>query len=189
MRGKLIILWVVLATLVFGIGIRVGGDTPIQTSCVPAFADGDGPYYLSGSPSRYKIVPAENKGKKLIVKGKLLRSDCKTVVKGAVIDIWQADETGSYQRDWYRGKVTTDNFGNYKFETVIPMGYGEGTAFRPPHIHFKIWENDRLLVTSEIFFPESKGKAGFEDAYIMKLTDSRLSKVFGYVGTHDIVLP
>lgn len=176
-------------TVSLSFGLSVGKGAMVARSCTPAFADGDGPYYLPDSPTRYKIVPDKNNGEKLVISGRLLRNDCKTLVKGATVDIWQADETGNYQKEWYRGRVVTDNFGRYKFETVVPNGYGEGTAFRPPHIHFKIWEGGKLLVTSEIFFPESKGKPGFEDAYIMKLNDSRLSKVFGYVGTHDIVLP
>jgi catechol 1,2-dioxygenase len=156
-----------------------------QGDCVPTFPDGGGPYYQENSPFRQKIVPEQNSGERLMVSGKVLRSDCKTPVANAVLDIWQADETGEYQDNWYRGKVRTDREGNYSFETVVPKGYGEGTGYRPPHIHFKVFEGDREIITSQMFFPEVQGTPGFDDAYIMRVeTNSGVHE-----GYHDIILP
>ena len=157
--------------------------------CTPAFADGGGPYYKYNAPFRYKIVPDENDGEKVIVKGKLLRSDCKTAVANAVIDIWQANEKGNYEDDWYRGKITTDKTGYYSFETVKPKGYGEGTARRPPHIHFKVFIESAEIITSQMFFPDVSGKPGFNDAYIMKLESAESSGEKYQIGYHDIILP
>lgn len=151
------------------------------TICKPTFPDGDGPYYQTNAPFREKLSPDEALGEQLIVHGKLLKSDCKTVVPNAVLDIWQADPNGKYQADSFRGRVKTDNEGNYEFETLMPKGYGEGTGYRPPHIHFKVWVDDKLIITSEMFFPEVKGTPGFDEAYIMDLQPP-----YGY---HDIILP
>ncbi|HLL60425.1 MAG TPA: hypothetical protein VK338_01800 [Candidatus Nitrosocosmicus sp.] len=159
--------------------------TEKQKNCIPTFLDGGGPYYKPNSPFREKIVPDKNNGEKLIVKGKVLQNDCKTPVANAVIDLWQANETGNYQDEWYRGKIRTGGNGTYQFESVVPKGYGEGTGYRPPHIHFKVFINDVEIITSQMFFPEAKEKPGFEDAYIMSLT----SKNKIHTGQHNIILP
>lgn len=156
--------------------------------CVPTFADGGGPYYQANSPFRDKIAPEQNNGEQLTVKGKILQNDCKTPVANAVLDIWQANESGNYEEEWYRGQVRTDQDGNYEFQTVVPKGYGEGSGFRPPHIHFKVHVNNQEIITSQMFFPESKGKPGFEDAYIMKLETKTQNGKNIHTGTHNIIL-
>ncbi len=157
--------------------------------CKPTFPDGDGPYYKQNSPMRAKLVPDKNNGEKLIVKGKILQNDCKTPVANAILDIWQANEKGNYQDEWYRGKVQVNSKGNYTFETVVPKGYGEGTAYRPPHIHFKVFVENKLIITSEMFFPEVKGKPGFNDEYIMDLKTKEKNEKNEHQGYHDIILP
>lgn len=173
---------------------KEGPITNIQTgqlneNCVPTFMDGGGPYYKPDSPFRSKIVPDDNKGEKLVVTGRLLRNDCNTPVPGAVIDIWQANESGNYEDEWYRGRITSDKEGNFVFESVIPKGYGEGTGKRPPHIHFKVFENGAEIITSQMFFPEISGTEGFDDAYIMKLETTTKSGTSVHSGYHDIILP
>lgn len=163
--------------------------TPPLSGCTPAFQDGGGPYYKSNVPFRSKIAPDVNNGEKLIIKGRVLRVNCKIPVPGAVIDLWQASEEGSYQDEYYRGKILADKNGNFKFETVIPKGYGEGTAFRPPHIHFKVFIDNKEMITSQMFFPESKGKPGFDDAYIMSLESKKFLGKTVYRGYHYIILP
>ncbi len=186
---------VIIATLIFR--IKSTGNEPftMNTSnvasedCIPTFADGGGPYYQENSPFREKIVPENNEGIKLLVSGKVLLNDCKTPVSNAVIDIWQANESGDYQDEWYRGKINTDNKGSYSFETVVPKGYGEGTGYRPPHIHFKIFVDDQEIITSQMFFPEVKGTPGFEDAYIMKVEETERSGDRILEANHNIILP
>jgi len=162
---------------------------PQTGNCTPTFADGGGPYYKLNSPFRNKISPEVNNGEKLIVSGKFLRNDCKTTVSNAVLDIWQANESGNYEDQFYRGKVRSDNEGNYLFETVIPKGYGEGTGYRPPHIHFKVFVEDREIITSQMFFPQVKGTPGFNDAYIMNLERKTESGSIVNYGSHNIILP
>lgn len=161
----------------------------VSKRCIPTFADGGGPYYKENSPFRQNIAPSEHNGTKLLVKGRILRKDCTTPVANAVLDIWQANESGEYQDTWYRGKVKSDSQGHYVFETVIPKGYGEGTGYRPPHIHFKVFENDKEIITSQMFFPEVKGTPGFEDDYIMELKPENSAGQKYFSGYHDIILP
>lgn len=161
-----------------------------STPCIPTFADGDGPYYQPNSQQRTTLVPDTTKGEKLLVKGKVYKNDCRTPFANVILDIWQADENGKYQKEWYRGRVQVDNKGNYSFTTIKPKGYGEGTGYRPPHIHFKVWDNNQLLITSEMFFPDVKGKKGFNDAFIVQLEEKK--SLFGaksLVATHNIIVP
>lgn len=159
--------------------------TSTQNSCLPAFRDGGGPYYLPNSPFRENIAPNENDGQKLTVEGHVFDSDCSDRVGGAVVDIWQANESGEYEDEYYRGQVRTDENGYYRFETVVPLGYGEGTAYRPPHIHFKVFVDGQEVVTSQMFFDDVRGRAGFEDEYIISVKDADDQ----LLGSHDIVLP
>ncbi len=159
------------------------------SECTPTFFDGDGPYYYPDSPFRKKIVPEKNEGEPLIISGRVLAKDCKTVISNVILDIWQADEKGEYDKDWYRGKVLVDTKGRYEIETVVPKGYGEGTAYRPPHIHFKVVQDKRVIITSEMFFPDVKGRAGFNDAYIMKIEKKNQRGKTILYGYHDIIIP
>lgn len=160
-----------------------------HTTCVPTFVDGGGPYYKENVPFRKNIAPDKNKGEKLTIHGKVLENDCKTSVEEATIDIWQASEEGSYEEEYYRGKIKTDRNGKYIFETIMPKGYGEGTAYRPPHIHFKIFVDGVEIITSQMFFPEARGKPGFNDSYIMNLTSKKFLGTVRHYGYHDIILP
>lgn len=180
--GGLLVSFVVILRLVS----NVNQPQPIAMSdCVPAFLDGGGPYYVANSPFRENIAPAENDGEKLVVEGYLYNSDCSHTVANAVIDIWQANESGDYEDEYYRGQITTDRSGYYRFETVVPLGYGEGTAYRPPHIHFKVFYDNQELVTSQMFFDDVRGQTGFNDAYIIEV--NRVNNVLN--GDYNIVLP
>lgn len=152
--------------------------------CIPTFQDGGGPYYQANTPFRDRISPAENEGDTLVVSGRVLAADCHTPLSDVIVDIWQANESGNYEDEWYRGRVRTAADGSYQFTTVIPQGYGAGTAYRPPHIHFKIWQGDQLLITSQMFLPASRAQ-GIEEAYIVDLSKD----IFGnYKAKHNIIL-
>lgn len=199
MKNKNFILTLVVITLLLCIGIynqnkkfqnhTTQNEVIIQAEgtqpCIPTFLDGGGPYYEPNTPFRANIAPDSNQGTALTVRGKVLAADCKTPLANHILDVWQANESGNYEDSWYRGRVVTDSEGTYEFTTVIPKGYGEGTAFRPPHIHFKVWNQDKLLITSQMFLPESKNQ-GIDDAYIMQLTQSSDKT---YLGEHVIVVP
>ena len=79
--------------------------------------------------------------------------------KDVIIEIWQTDANGIYRhprdkaagtRDpffQYWGRAKTDNEGNYNFKTIIPGEYQP----RPPHIHFKVWVDDKVVLTSQMY--------------------------------------
>lgn len=89
-------------------------------------------------------------------------------VKNATIEIWQCDANAVYlhtadskpkadQQDKHFqgfGRFTTNANGEYRFRTIKPVPY----PGRPsPHIHFKVKQGDRDLLTSQIFI---RGHAG-----------------------------
>lgn len=159
-----------------------------RVTCTPTFQDGGGPYYQPDAPMRDSLAPVGHKGEELTVTGRVLQSDCVTPLTHVVVDVWQANESGNYDDEWYRGRVETNDNGEYSITTVVPKGYGSGSGFRPPHIHFKIWQGDTLLITSQMFLPESKNQ-GIEDAYIMRVESQEKKGVISHRGFHNIILP
>lgn len=165
----------------------VSSATSSPLPCIPTFEDGGGPYYKPNAPFRENLAPGETQNMKLTVQGRVLRSDCRTPIAGAVLDIWQANASGRYEEEWYRGKVRANEKGEYRFGTVIPKGYGEGTGFRPPHIHFKVLEGEQELITSQMFFPDAVGWT--EEAYIVRLEKKEENGTVTLVAHHDIIVP
>lgn len=113
-----------------------------------------GPFYKPGAPFREDIIPAENTGEPLFVEGKVF-SDCDTVLKDAIVEIWNANMDGDYDssEDFkFRGRHKTIADGVYRFKTVIPGKYLNGGTFRPSHIHFRITASGHKGLVSQIYF-------------------------------------
>lgn len=81
-------------------------------------------------------------------------------VAGAVVEIWQTDDSGIYlhpgdsdssRRDvnfQSYGEAVTLKDGSYSFRTIMPGGYDP----RPRHIHVKILFQDSELLTTQFYF-------------------------------------
>lgn len=88
-------------------------------------------------------------------------------VKNARVEIWQCDAFGSYHhpRDgggldpFFQGygHTTTDDDGNYRFKTIKPVAY----PGRAPHIHMKVIDGSRELVTQIYVKGEPANKGDF----------------------------
>lgn len=90
-------------------------------------------------------------------------------IPGAIVDLWQADHDGHYDLDDLQlfGKVRADAEGRYSALTSVPKDYSDhdhdpiGELFRAmgrhnrrsAHIHVKIWDGDRCLLTTQLFIP------------------------------------
>ena len=87
-------------------------------------------------------------------------------VKGAKIEIWQANTYGRYSHPSdpntaqldpnFQGYAVmkTDDEGRYRFKTIKPGAYPVSpTEIRPPHIHFDVEGKANRLV-SQMFFPD-----------------------------------
>src|SRR5205814_1824290 len=72
-------------------------------------------------------------------------------VPDAMVEIWQADERGSYRGDWGWGRCGTDDQGRFSFTTVKP-GPVEGQA---PHLEMLVFARGLLKhVLTRVYFPD-----------------------------------
>ena len=129
-----------------------------------------GPFYPLEKPldddadlTRIKGRTARATGQVLHVSGRVLNADGEPV-KGARIEIWQANAHGRYTHPGdnnpapldpnFEGyaRLATDNEGRYRFKTIKPGGYPAGSIARPPHIHFDVSGKRNRLVT-QMYFP------------------------------------
>ena len=132
--------------------ISKASTTPI---CDPTTEDLLGPYFSEGAPQTNSIVPENYDGEILLLSGKLSTTDCEVGIASAVLDFWQADEKGAYDNTGFnfRGKVLTDEDGNYTLETIIPGKYLLGAQqYRPAHIHLKVQAEGYEDLITQIYF-------------------------------------
>ncbi len=107
-------------------------------------------------------------GQLIHIAGRILDEDARPV-RGAVVELWQANAAGRYfhpndQRDAPldpnfigNGRIRTDQEGRYGFFTIRPGAYpvpAPGAWWRPPHVHFSVLGPATLnrLVT-QMYFP------------------------------------
>ncbi|HVO56562.1 MAG TPA: protocatechuate 3,4-dioxygenase subunit beta [Dongiaceae bacterium] len=107
-------------------------------------------------------------GERIVVSGRVLDEDGRPV-RGALIEVWQANAAGRYRHKndqhaapldanftgW--GRALSDAEGRYKFLTIKPGAYpwaNHHNAWRPAHIHFSLFGSGLLsrLVT-QMYFP------------------------------------
>ena len=103
------------------------------------------------------------KGQVVHVMGRVVNADGEPL-KGARMEIWQANANGRYTHPSDRhtapldpnfegyAKLFTDADGRYRFKTIKPKGYPAGDILRPAHIHFDIVSRINRLVT-QMYFP------------------------------------
>jgi protocatechuate 3,4-dioxygenase beta subunit len=83
-------------------------------------------------------------------------------VRNAFVEIWQADQTGSYVHTGGRqptgfdknfqgyGRFLSDSKGQYYFRTIKPIDYTLIGIFRTAHIHVAVSQNGRRIFTSQL---------------------------------------
>jgi protocatechuate 3,4-dioxygenase beta subunit len=151
----------------------------------------EGPYFVSGTPElKDGNLNASNlPGTPLTISGHVYDGlDTSKPVANAVIEIWHADNSGSYHPNGngdmsnypaaefaLRGFIKTDAMGAYKFTTVYPGEYSGRTR----HIHFKITADGKNSLTTQLIIPSLSGdKISFdEDTVSQGLPTCQLLKV------------
>ena len=161
------------------------GKTPAQTS---------GPFYpvvdqVDTDADLIMVTGASAgaKGKIVIVEGTVTDQNCRAV-PGALVEIWQACNSGRYDHPsdtnpapldpnfQYWGKAVTDNNGRYRFRTVVPGAYPANTDWvRPPHIHFKIARLGYIELITQMYF--SGETLNSKDLILQRLKKSDQTKV------------
>ncbi len=134
-----------------------------------------GPFYPIIRPLDHDMDLTIVKGKRGRAQGKLIHVTGRVLnskgepVRGAKIEIWQANTHGRYAHptdinpapldpnfQGY-GEQITDAEGRYRFKTIKPGAYPinpvNPSNIRPPHIHFDVLGTKDRLVT-QMYFPD-----------------------------------
>lgn len=130
----------------------------------------EGPYYpvqemrksdVDNDLVKIKGLVEQAGGEIFTLRGKLMGGDGQPLA-GHRIEIWQCDVDGNYMhpRDSRSanfdmafqgfGHDITDDAGNYSFRTIKPTIY----PGRTPHIHVKIFDKRRELLTTQIYIKD-----------------------------------
>lgn len=134
-----------------------------------------GPFYPIIRPLDHDMDLTVIKGKRGRAQGKIVHLTGRVLngkgepVKGAKIELWQANARGRYDHPTDInpepldpnfqgfGVQTTDAEGRYRFKTVRPGAYPinpvNPSNVRPPHIHFDVMGVKDRLVT-QMYFPD-----------------------------------
>lgn len=139
------------------------------TNCGLTKAVTEGPYYVSGTSelAHNNLNYDSLSGTAIQLAGHVYAgADGTTPVKNAKLEVWQADDSGSYHPNAngvtssysadqisLRGYVLTNEAGEYTIPTIYP-GFYEGRA---RHIHFKISADGYQAVTTQLIFQPKSG--------------------------------
>jgi protocatechuate 3,4-dioxygenase beta subunit len=148
----------------------------------------EGPFYKPGAPVRSVLLEKGMAGTPLTVTGRVLDTRGRAL-KGALLDIWHADHTGTYDNKGFalRGKLYTDDEGRYTLRTIKPLYYGDANEKRPAHIHVKASSGNSAILTTQLYFkgdPWNSQDPGVRPSLIM--TPRRESD--GLVARFDFVI-
>ncbi|MGC4251527.1 MAG: intradiol ring-cleavage dioxygenase [Sphingobium sp.] len=132
--------------------------------CAVTPATTEGPYYTDPKLVRRDITEGRP-GIALRMQLQVVTADCRPLA-GARVDIWQCDAQGDYSgyanmgsnragdtsgQTFLRGTQMTDGNGIVTFDTVYPGWYRGRTT----HIHYKVFLDEKTVLTSQIFFPDA----------------------------------
>ena len=220
--------WLAAGTAMYAVGCATnasgaeGAEEDITDDALATDVDGEGcrvttrdalgPYYQPGAPVRtVTLLGAEggssnDEGVPLLVEGALVGPDCRTPLRNYVLDLWQANTAGQYSAGHgdfrLRGKIKTDAFGRYSFETILPGRYADSAGIRPAHIHvtFRTPGGNALLTTQMYFqgdpylghadYCTAQGTCNSSDpARQLLLQNAVVSKRVGKRVAFDAILP
>lgn len=154
----------VIATTIFA------GTVPlIASERTKTPQDFTGPFYPRGPKNHTNdLIKGNPRFDVLKLSGRVI-TPTETPLEGALVDIWHADPKGRYKHPrghdqdelldefLYWGESLVDSDGGFTFRTYVPGSYSARPA---QHIHYKVWLNEREVLTSQIYFEELGGARG-----------------------------
>ena len=176
--------------------LRCGGSTPSNgdPDATPGGADADpaapdaaactmtesnieGPFYKEGAPSRMVLIDDDTPGTRLTVSGRVVAAGSCAALSGARLDVWHADDQGTYDTDGFRlrGTLAAAEGGGYEFLTIVPGRYLNGDTYRPAHIHVKVSAPGYPELTTQLYFagdPFNEGDPFIRDSLVMAPTEN-----------------
>ena len=167
-------------------------EPPNQLSLTPACVDEhdltpdqtEGPYFSPNSPEKQDFAADSPGGERITLAGYVLTKDCQPVAK-ALVELWHADETGSYDNTGYklRGHQFTDAEGRWWFDTIVPGLYPGRTR----HFHVKVQRPGSDVLTTQLYFPGEPGNTRdriFSEALLLGVSTTGDGKF----GRYDFVV-
>jgi protocatechuate 3,4-dioxygenase beta subunit len=175
-------------------GPRLLGASPVAdalaaTACTLTPEQEEGPFYVDLDKIRSNIVGGRE-GVRLALAITIIDSTTCQPVKGAAVDIWQADAVGKYSSEasqsttgqtWLRGVQLTDARGLARFTTIWPGFY----AGRCPHIHAKVHTGGHVSHNGQIFFPEALSTKVYKTSPYTKDPNTRTARATDHVYTRQ----
>jgi protocatechuate 3,4-dioxygenase beta subunit len=130
---------------------------------------------------------------------------CRPVI-GAVLDVWQTNARGFYSNmlGWgdprnrktfhLRGRVRTDDEGQYRFVSILPGRYPLWPLTRPRHVHVIVTHEQYPPFVTQIFFEGDsylRWDPWAKESLVVKLQESNRTPDgrAQLTGRFDIVLP
>lgn len=113
-------------------------------------------------------------GQPLVIVGRV-RDTRGRSLSGILVEIWQTNAHGRYHHPHDQsplpldpafqgyGRATTDGDGSYRFRTIWPTAY----PGRTPHLHFRLGNNKRELLVTQMYLPGEAGRANTRDGIFM----------------------
>ena len=173
-----------------GLGTMVASSAAANECGLATPAQPEGPFYPIESQidtdtdlTYVKNKETSAKGQRIRVKGRVLDLNCNPV-PGALVEIWQACDSGKYNhpRDpnpaeldenfQYWGRTHTNAKGEYSFLTIRPGIYPATDSWvRPAHIHFKAMAPGQPTLTTQMYFADDRYNA--DDQILNSLTEKQ----------------
>lgn len=139
-------------------GLMPGADVCVLTPEVT-----EGPYYFDPALERADITEGTQKGVATTIRLQVVDGSCQPI-EGARVDIWHCNAEGLYSgypnqtggvdttgQTFLRGTQFAGSTGIVEFQTIYPGWY----AGRTTHIHFKVFLDDKTVLTGQLFFPDA----------------------------------
>ena len=139
-------------------GLMPGADVCVLTPEVT-----EGPYYFDPELERADITEGTQTGVATTVKLQIVDGSCQPI-EGARVDIWHCNAEGLYSgyanqtggvdtsgQTFLRGTLFAGANGIVEFQTIYPGWY----AGRTTHIHFKVFLDEKTVLTGQLFFPDA----------------------------------
>jgi protocatechuate 3,4-dioxygenase, beta subunit len=164
-----------LVTLPVASGAFISTFTRGQAAkLLPTPQDVEGPYYPKTWSGEVDNDLTTFNGKKytrgipLTITGRVQSVDG-TVLKNALVEIWQIDDAGEYRHPDFGGegpanrgfqgygRMRTDEDGRFVFNTIKPVAY----SGRPPHVHFKVIADSHIALITEMYFAGENKEGSF----------------------------
>lgn len=139
----------------------------------PTPADQEGPFYPTDPiPVRDNLILSDSipVNETMQLSGRVLNQQGQPLTN-AKVEIWQCDGAGVYDHPLQRGRDKYDrNFGGFAAQTTNEQGYYQFTTLypvpytgRPPHIHVKLFHDNKELLTTQLYLEGSTGWFGNRD--------------------------